>query len=333
MRRCGNTAENCRARGWIDAILLDAAICAFILKSIGALAQAPPPAPYPSSAPAVPSTAGASPATTIDPQAVIAYLNDVINWYRHLGAEEQLVSDPSELLFFSSDAQTADQILDLAFESARAQADLIEKTTGGADALPGAAAGNRAADLAGLQKRSGDLEAGADSIRARLTDLQGRLASAAGPARAQLASQIAAAQGELDLTQAELDAIAAIIQFETRSSASAQGGGLRGKIDELERSIPKAARDDHHERALAGLARNAEPSGLYGLAVSQFALQSKMDALGQTADLARDLSARVTAAREPVLDRLRGIDSRGDQLAQAGGSAERRQPARAQARL
>ncbi len=328
MRRGRNTTENSRAGRWIDAIRLYAAIGALILKSSGALAQAPSPSPNASTAPAGSSTAGAVKADTsaairIDPQAVIAYLNDVINWYRHLGDEAQFVSEPSEMLFFSSDTQTADQILDLAFESARAQADLIEKTTGGAEAVHGAAApGNRATDLAGLQKRSGDLEAGADSIRARIKDLQGRLASAAGPTRAQLASQIAAAQGELDLTQAQLDAIAAIIQFESRSSASAQGGGLRAKIDQLERSIPKAARDDHHERALATLARNAEPSGLYGLAVSLSALQSKMDALGQTANLARDLSARIVAARKPLLDRLHGIESRGDQLAQAGGPAD-----------
>ncbi len=284
----------------------------------------PLPAPKASTAPAGSSTAGAvgalaSAPTTIDPQAVIAYLNDVINWYRHLGAEEQLVSEPSEVVFFSSDAQTANQILDMAFESARGQADLVEKTTASADAVPGAAAGDRAADLAKYQKHADDLEAGADSIRAEIKDLQGRLASAAGRARAQLASRIAAAQGELDLTQAQLDAIAAMIQFESGGSAS---GGLRRKIDQLERSIPKAARDDHHEPALATSARNAEPSGLYGLAVSLFALQRKMDALGQTADLARDLSARIVAARKPFLDRIHAIDSRGDQLARAGGAAD-----------
>ena len=230
MRRCGNTTENSRAGRWIDAILLYGAIGALILKSSGAFAQSPPPSPNASPAPARSSTAGAvkagaSAATTVDPQAVIAYLNDVINWYRHLGAEEQLVSEPSEVLFFSSDAQTADQILDLAFESARAQADLIEKTTGRADAVPGAvAAGNRAADLAELQKRSGDLEAEADSIRVRIKDLQGRLASADDPTRAQLASRIAAAQDELDLTQAQLDAIGAMIQFESSSLRVGAGG-------------------------------------------------------------------------------------------------------------
>ena len=173
-----------------------------------------------------------------------------------------------------------------------------------------------------MQKRSGELEAGADSVRARITDLQGRLASATGRTRAQFASRIAAAQGELDLTQARLDAIAAMIQFESGSSASAPGGGLRGQIDELERSIPKAARGDRHEGTLASLARNAEPSGLYSLAVSLFALQSKMGALAQTADLARDLSARIAAALKPLVDWIHSIDSRGNQLAQAGGPAD-----------
>ena len=111
-----------------------------------------------------------------------------------------------------------------------------------------------------------------------------------------------------------------MIRFESANFASAQGG-LRGKIDKLESSIPKAARDDHHG-VLASSAPNTKPSGLYALSMSLFALQSKMDTLGQTADLARDLSARVAAARKPLLDRLQGIESRGDQLAQAGGPAD-----------
>ena len=93
MCRCGNTTKNSSQR-WIDAILLCAVIGALILKSSGARAQATPPAPSSSTAPAASSTAGAvkagaAAATTIDPQAVIAYLSDVINWYRHLGAEER----------------------------------------------------------------------------------------------------------------------------------------------------------------------------------------------------------------------------------------------------
>src|SRR5271155_453522 len=62
------------------------------------------------------SGAAVSPA---NPQSVIAYLADVIGWYRHLGIESQLVVEPNEMLFFSNDRQIANQILSSAFKYAR----------------------------------------------------------------------------------------------------------------------------------------------------------------------------------------------------------------------
>ena len=65
-----------------------------------------------------------------DPQTVIAYLTDVINWYRHLGVEAQLVVEPNEMLYFAADRQVANDILNLAFDYARTQAKFIAQDTG-----------------------------------------------------------------------------------------------------------------------------------------------------------------------------------------------------------
>src|SRR5260370_6745405 len=88
--------------------------------------------PSAQSAPRPSSSATRSPAvgSPTDQQTVIAYLTDVINWYRHLGLEAQLVVEPNEMLYFAADRQVANDILNLAFDYARTQAKFIGKTTG-----------------------------------------------------------------------------------------------------------------------------------------------------------------------------------------------------------
>src|SRR5947208_2705063 len=65
-----------------------------------------------------PSTALATP----NSQDVIAYLNQNIDWYRHLSIEEGIATDPSDILFVNDNRETASQIVRLSFDFARAAA-------------------------------------------------------------------------------------------------------------------------------------------------------------------------------------------------------------------
>jgi len=304
----------------ICAILWLAATTVLGLIPPRAIAQSPgPSATGQATASAAPNPGEAGPPLA-DSQEIIAYLSNVISWYRHLSVEEQLVTEPSETLLFADDKQTANQVLDLAFEYARAQAANLAKTIGHNGISSGAAVHARpgAPDFSAMRKRSDELQAEADSLQARIHDLQSHLNATTGTRqRKQIESQVAAAQGALDLTQARIGAIGAIMNFGMGSAAPERSGGLLGKIDELEASIPESERSLPHQATEAAA---AQPTGIFGLAADLFELRRKIDTLDDTADLARDLSARIAAARKPLSDAMHGIDARGNQFAQAPDS-------------
>src|SRR5215471_19758407 len=59
-----------------------------------------------------------------DPAQIIQFLSHTISWYRQLGVEQQLATQPSDLTFFQENHRVADQVVQLAFDYARLQAQL-----------------------------------------------------------------------------------------------------------------------------------------------------------------------------------------------------------------
>ena len=56
---------------------------------------------------------------------VVQILDETVDWYRTLGAQQQSATQPSDLLILYANRQTADKVIDLAFEIARANAELL----------------------------------------------------------------------------------------------------------------------------------------------------------------------------------------------------------------
>src|SRR5208282_4953405 len=58
---------------------------------------------------------------------VIQVLDQTVDWYRTLGLQQQTANEPSDMLFFYDNRQTASKVMSLAFDIARANADLLSK--------------------------------------------------------------------------------------------------------------------------------------------------------------------------------------------------------------
>ena len=52
-------------------------------------------------------------------QQTLQYLNQTLDWYQGLGAQEQVANAPSDLLYFVTSRQTATKALQLSFDFAR----------------------------------------------------------------------------------------------------------------------------------------------------------------------------------------------------------------------
>ena len=76
------------------------------------------------------STAGAAPeshVSVLTGTQVVQILDDTVDWYRTLGTQQQNATQPSDLLILFANRQTADKVVGLAFEIARANAELLEQ--------------------------------------------------------------------------------------------------------------------------------------------------------------------------------------------------------------
>src|SRR6266571_4854796 len=86
---------------------------------------------------------------------VIQILDETVDWYRTLGTQQQNATQPSDLLILFANRQTADKVVALAFDIARANAELLssEAATGqAADASSPQALDRQRAELEAKQK-------------------------------------------------------------------------------------------------------------------------------------------------------------------------------------
>jgi small-conductance mechanosensitive channel len=263
----------------------------------------------PASKSAVPSAA-ATPVPA-NATAIIAYLSDVISWYRHLAVEAQLIREPEEALFYSNDVQTANQIISLAFVYARAQVAYNAKAEPEA---PQPAAHGNTLGLNDLRQKSAQANAAVAAAQKRLKDLQAGLAKASAGNRATLNSQIAAVQSEVELAQARADALSAMAEFVAGSSRSAgDGTGLAAQIDELEQSVPQV--NSTASKVVPQVAEQPAIGGIIGMTLNLLDLQNQSQSLEATAALTTQLLQRVNAMRAPLIVVLQSLDQRGVDLA------------------
>src|SRR5262245_36048752 len=68
-----------------------------------------------------PSTASPVAPAAVQPSDIIEFLSRTIAWYRQLAVEQQLATEPADLTFIQENRRVAAQVVQLAFEYARAQ--------------------------------------------------------------------------------------------------------------------------------------------------------------------------------------------------------------------
>src|SRR5712691_2745512 len=108
-------------------------------------------------APNEPSPVGASTArvSVLTGEQVVQILDETVDWYRTLGTQQQNATQPSDLLILFANRQTADKVVGLAFDIARANAELLSSEASAgqtADASSPQALNRQRAELEAKQK-------------------------------------------------------------------------------------------------------------------------------------------------------------------------------------
>jgi small-conductance mechanosensitive channel len=283
---------------------------------------------------AAPPPPPASQAVTGD--AVLQYLDQVIDWYRQVIALDQSPLNSQELLLRESVRQNAKQVVRLSFDFARAQATLLDAQSSKAAPSTAAAAAATNSTSARLAQATTRAVGHAQELQDQVDQLNRQLESARGNDRDMLTARRDHLVAQLNLVTAQRDTLQSYSHF-MRSATAGPGNvdaeNLLQKIADLEQSVP-----DVQEQASAttqptdttattataaaavGAAASAsstfhpESAGVFSLISEIFTLSSRMNELNAMANRADKLRQTVDGFRGPVRAELMDALHRGDAL-------------------
>ncbi|HEY6909628.1 MAG TPA: mechanosensitive ion channel domain-containing protein [Myxococcales bacterium] len=250
---------------------------------------------------------------------VMAYLDQVVGWYRRLASQAQPGGQPEDVLFAAEALQAARQVTALAFDAARADAELAS-----AKQTPAQPAQESAAPPT-LARRAADAAASARAAQQEVDGLEARVARAPPRSKAVLQQQLAESRSELALQQARAQTLKTLADFVTQAG-DAGGAGVLAQIAELERSVPEVrsqrATAATAQPAAAAATRRPEPSGVVSLFGDLFSHARKRRELRLAMEGTAALRAASEKLRAPLLADLRTTLGEGDRLSSAPDTAD-----------
>jgi small-conductance mechanosensitive channel len=282
-------------------------------------------------------------ANTVDSSKIIQFLDQTIGWYRQLAVQQQIATEPDDLVAVYDNRQIADQVVRLAFDFARVEADSLAKQGGGGSQNQSAPS----PQYQSLRQLQSQLDKQIQDTQAELDSLRQKLPTAAASKRKGLEVQVAELQGELELANARRDAMRSMVEFASGTTANGLGAtGLRAQIEALAGSVPAAltsasntgqagaSSSNSQLNSAAALATNKpEISGLWDLAANVFALSGKVQTIDTAIEQTAALAKSSRQIRGPLVDRLKGLSDMGDGLAKQADAANQSELARERQQL
>jgi small-conductance mechanosensitive channel len=241
--------------------------------------------------------------------AIVDHLNAVIDWYRQVSSRVPTAGLPSDAVYQMNAQNMSVEVVQLAFQSAQAEAALVPAA--------GPAGGAGASAPSALAKLESDTNARITTLEAEIPDLTQQIASAPKAKRQPLIAQKDNAEGELELRKAMRDTFQQLAQF---TSAKGEGGkdGLEGKINELRHSIPELSNASASKMVTKPPTASGSIPSSGGLIGEVIALYDQLQAMHQLSQLTQE-TARVRDAanklRSPMVATLRATITQGQQLA------------------
>jgi small-conductance mechanosensitive channel len=294
-----------------------------LLVTIGALLNVAGAADSPA-----PANAEAMKRAVMSGEQVVRILDETVDWYRMLGVQQESATQPSDLLILYANRQTADKVINLAFEIARANAELLSSE---AEQAQRAATDSKSSQQS-LMRAQQQLDARRAEIQAEIATRQRQLAAAPKAQAGEMQSKIAELQSELDLANARRNLLGTMTQFTYQSDANGTGAiALKEHIDAIAASIPSSVGSAPAGNAASGSASGASapPStatteaesgthrlGIWDLGANVLRLQEKIRTIDAVDRRTADLQETFKQIRSRPQEQIRALSSRGDMLAQ-----------------
>jgi small-conductance mechanosensitive channel len=294
----------------------------------------------PAAASVEPAVAAVAPMTG---PSIIQMLEQTIEWYRTLGVQQQAASEPSDWLILYDNRQTASEVMSLAFEIGRANAEILANQP-----RPKDAGGDSAASQT-LSRLQDKIAAQWTSLQAELDADRHQLAKAPAAQKRVLQAKISELQGELELINARKGLLDSMSAFADRGDAGGvDASALKAQIDAMAVTMssssklgpassgaaaPNAASANSaasNTAAAAGplaavtgaSASAAARFGIWALAANVVRLSEKITTIDAIDAQTAALQTTFAQIRAPLLDQLKTLSAKGDALAAQADSAD-----------
>jgi small-conductance mechanosensitive channel len=255
---------------------------------------------------------------------VIQILDETVDWYRTLGTQQQNATQPSDLLIVFANRQTADKVVDLAFEIARANAELLSS-----EASSGQSAANASAPPS-LRQQQAQLEAQQLSIQQEMNVAKQQLA-APGKQKHDIEGKLTELQGELAMVSARKNLLDTMTDFVSESNPKAAGANaLKAQIEAIAATIPSSSTNPAAAPSISAaspaagstaasppIAGRADPAryGIWDLGANVLRQRKKIDTIDVIDRHTAALSKTFQKISGPPLKRLEALTARSDALA------------------
>ncbi len=273
------------------------------------------------------TSAQSAPRALVDSSQVIQFLNQTIDWYRQRAAEEQLATEPDDVLVLNDNRQLADQVVRLAFEFAKAGAESLANNDAPGHNQNQSASPSQYQALLQLEAK---INQQAQTSQAEVQTLRQKLETATGKKRQTLQAQLSETQAELDLAKARRDTIQNMTEFVGGTGSNGLGAtDLRAQVQAFADSVPvvltaknsDASSKEQLAPALIAATNKPAPSGVWELTANWFALSRKIHTIDVAIQQTDALEKRAGEIRLPFIARIKELSSQGDEVAKQADTA------------
>lgn len=260
---------------------------------------------------------------------VVQILDETVDWYRTLGTQQQAATQPSDLLILYANRQTADKVMALAFEIARANAELISSEASAQQELQEASSAE-SRSLARIKQR---LDEQRTQLQAEIQNVRRQVGAASAKERGELQARLAVLQGELDLINAQRNLFANMTQY---ANENAGANALKAHIDAIAASIPSAslapattattttaAPVASATTVTSAVSTSLSQFGIWDLTATVLRLAAKARTIETVDRRTAELQEVFTQIRDAPLQQLQALAARGDSLAAAARTEDR----------
>jgi len=282
--------------------------------------------------------------SVLSAEQVVQILDQTVEWYRTLGTQQQTASQPSDLLILYANQQTANQVIALAFDIARANAELLSSEA--SSASPGNATPGNAPPSTDTAASSQAIDVLQKKLLAQRQKVESELAAAGKGDGRDLTEKVSELQGELAMIDARKNLLDTMAQFVSQSdSKTASTNALKAHIDAIAMSVPTSGALPAAAAATAAstpaattaaapaksvaappatlFAASAAPSrqGIWDLASNALKLSEKISTIKAVDRGTAALETTFTKIRSKPLEQLKALSARSDALAVQADSA------------